>query len=75
MTAGKEGVQVRLLKAKALALIAVGTAWYAVGGPRTVAHRLAFAAIDAVIGKPVRRSDPAPADPSWFNREPPTRER
>jgi hypothetical protein len=66
---------VRLLKAKALALIAVGTAWYAVGGPRMVARRLAFAVIDAVIGKPVARSGPAPADPSWFNREPPARQR
>ncbi len=65
----------RLLKARALAVLAVGMGWYAVGGPRLLAKRACIAAIDAVIGKPTRRPDPVPADPSWFNREPPTRER
>lgn len=42
----------RLLKVKALAVIAVGLGWYAVGGPRLLARRAIIAAIDAVIGKP-----------------------
>lgn len=50
----------RLLKAKALALVAVGLAWYAVGGPRLVAKRAASAALDALIGPPKKRSEPPP---------------
>lgn len=45
----------RLLKAKALTIVAIGLAWYAVGGPRLVAKRALIAGIDAVIGKPKPR--------------------
>ena len=51
----------RLLKAKALTIVAIGLAWYAVGGPRLLAKRLAFATIDRVIGKPKAKVKP-PAD-------------
>jgi len=49
----------RLLKAKALTVVAIGLAWYAVGGPRLLAKRVLIAAIDAAIGKPKPKVKPS----------------
>lgn len=65
----------RLLKAKALAALAVGTGWYAVGGLRGVARRILIAAIDAAVGKPEPGRAPPVQDTTWFNREPPAQRR
>lgn len=48
----------RGLKARALALLAVGLAWYAVGGPALVAKRAALAVVDRAVTK--KRSEPRP---------------
>lgn len=50
----------RLLKAKALTVVALGISWYAIGGPRLLARRILIAAIDRVIGPSKKHSETPP---------------